>query len=152
MPKSTTKETEPKLKTQRKDKRDDFKDSVRNTLRQRAGDRCCLCRKPTSGPGTDPNKAYNIGEAAHITAAAEGGPRYDKDMKSDVRSSAENGIWLCCNCHKKVDSDEIEYTVEKLKQLKKEGEEQARKAFGDPEPNISKLTSETQSAGTSSLS
>ena len=108
-------------------------------MRQRAGDKCCLCGKPTSGPSSDPEKGHNIGEAAHITATAEGGPRYDKDMDVNVRSSAENGIWLCCTCHKIVDGDVIKYTVENLKQLKKDCEEQAEKAFGAPEPNISKL-------------
>ena len=125
--------SKPKSKTS---PRHDFKDSVKNTLRQRTGDKCCLCRNPTSGPSTDPKKAHNIGEAAHITAASEGGPRYDPNTTPEQRSSPENGIWLCCTCHKIVDGDEIEYTVEKLKQLKKDCEEQAGKAFGAPEPNI----------------
>ena len=146
-PKSTTsqrKEAEPKsTASQQKYMRDDFKDSVKDILCQRAGNRCCLCRKLTSGPTTDPEKAYNIGVAAHIIAADYGGPRYDETLTSEQRSNPENGIWLCCNCHKLVDSDQKEYTVEKLKQLKKEGEERARKASGAQEPNISELTSKS---------
>ena len=157
-PKPTTsqrKETEPKQTTsqRRKDTRDDFKDSVKNILRQRAGDKCCLCGTPTSGPSNDPEKAHNIGQAAHITAASKGGPRYDETLTTEQRSSPENGIWLCGNCHTIVDGDKEGkvYTVEILEQHKKECEEQARKAFGAPQPNISKLTSETQSAGASLL-
>src|SRR4051812_16178668 len=43
------------------------------------GFRCSnpACRKPTSGPLEDPAKAINIGVAAHITAAAPDGPRYN---------------------------------------------------------------------------
>ena len=133
----------PKVTTShlRKDTRDDFNDPVKNILRQRAGDRCCLCRRPTSGPTTDPEKAHDIGEAVHITAPAKVHPRYDENLTSEQRSSPENGIWLCCRCHVIVDSDEKEYTVEKLKQLKKDSEERAGKAFGALEPNICKLTS-----------
>ena len=124
---------------QREDTRDDFKDSVKNILCQRAGDKCCLCGIPTSGPTNDPKKALNIGTAAHITATSEGGPRYDETLTSEQRLDPENGIWLCCECRKVVDSDLTTYTVEKLKQCKKEGEDRAWKVFGAPEPIIGKF-------------
>jgi hypothetical protein len=46
--------------------RDDFSKQTIETLADRAGNRCANphCRKPTSGPRTDPNKAVNIGVAA----------------------------------------------------------------------------------------
>ena len=57
----------------------------------------------------------NIGEAAHICAAAPGGPRYDPSMTPEQRKSASNGIWLCRNHAKAVDSDPA-YTVEILRE------------------------------------
>lgn len=47
--------------------------------------------------GREKQKAVNIGEGAHIAAAAPGGPRYDASMKPEDRASASNGIWMCCN-------------------------------------------------------
>lgn len=65
------------------------------------------CRRETKGPHSNPQKRVSIGEAAHITAAAEGGPRYNPDLTPEERSSIENGIWLCKSCARMIDSDEI---------------------------------------------
>lgn len=88
--------------------RDDFNQKTKDILFRRAGARCSNpnCRKPTSGPHTDADKTVNIGVAAHITAAEKGGPRYDHYMSSEERKSIENGIWLCQDCAKLIDSDE----------------------------------------------
>ena len=55
--------------------RDDFDKETKETLARRVGYLCSnpSCRKPTSGPQTDPAKAINLGVAAHITAASLGG-------------------------------------------------------------------------------
>ena len=58
----------------------------------------------------------NIGVAAHICAAAAGGPRYDHGMTREQRTSADNGIWLCGVHAKAIDSDESHYTVELLRE------------------------------------
>lgn len=60
----------------------------------------------------------SIGTAAHICAAAQGGPRYDADMSSEERSGINNGIWLCANHGRLIDTDVATYTVEALKRLK----------------------------------
>lgn len=39
------------------------------------------CRVVTVGPHTDPTKRVNVGQACHIEAASEGGPRYNKEMQ-----------------------------------------------------------------------
>ncbi len=59
--------------------RDDFPNAMKRALPERVNF-CCSkpdCRAPTSGPQADASKAVNVGVAAHITAAAPGGPRYD---------------------------------------------------------------------------
>lgn len=87
--------------------RDDFRPEVKDLLAKRVGMRCSNpnCRQVTSGPQEDPHKVLNIGVAAHITAAAAKGPRYDKTLTQDGRRSPDNGIWLCQNCGKLVDND-----------------------------------------------
>jgi hypothetical protein len=107
--------------------RDDFAPRTKQILADRAGNQCSNpeCCQPTSGPQEDPNKAINIGVAAHITAAAEGGPRYDPSLTSDQRKSVSNGIWLCQKCAKLIDNDEARYTIEKILRWKALAENKA---------------------------
>lgn len=96
--------------------RDDFSEATKRLLANRVGVRCSNpnCRKPTSGANTDPNKITNIGVAAHICAAAPGGPRYDSAMTEEERKSSHNGIWLCQSCSKLIDSDPTAYSKDLL--------------------------------------
>jgi hypothetical protein len=107
--------------------RDDFPQRVIRILERRCGAACSNpgCRQPTSGPGQEPNTTINMGVAAHITAAAPKGPRHDKSLTPDQRSSALNGIWLCTYCSKLIDSDVARYASETLRQWKKQAEDGA---------------------------
>jgi len=107
--------------------RDEFTKAVISSLAQRVGNRCSnpKCRQLTCGPTEDPRKALNVGEAAHISAAAEGGERYDPDLTREERRAPENGIWLCRRCAKLVDNDPARYTVELLLQWKGLAEQRA---------------------------
>lgn len=107
--------------------RDDFPTRTKETLAKRVGMLCSNpnCRKLTSGPRDDPAKALNIGVAAHITAAAADGPRFDTGLSPKERKSINNAIWLCQNCAKLVDNDEKRYTVELLVRWKNLAEEAA---------------------------
>lgn len=89
--------------------RDDFSSATKEMLARRVGHLCSNpgCRQPTSGPQENPAKAINIGVAAHISAAAPGGPRYDPSLSSSERTAGENGIWLCQSCGKLVDNDPL---------------------------------------------
>ncbi len=69
---------------------------------------------------------------AHIAAAAPGGPRYDKSMKSEERSSATNGMWMCSNCHDLIDRDPVAYPTKTLYEIKKSAEARVRKDLGVP--------------------
>lgn len=108
--------------------RDDFPEKTKDTLAKRVGTHCSnpKCWKPTSGPRDDPSKAVNIGVAAHITAAAIGGPRFDSSLSARQRSAITNAIWLCQNCAKLIDNDAARYTVDLLRQWKTLAEETAR--------------------------
>jgi len=108
--------------------RDDFDAKTKEILARRVGYRCSNpdCRKLTSGPQEDPTKAVSIGMAAHITAASEGGPRYDSSLSPEERRSVDNGLWLCQNCAKLIDSDVQRYTPELLREWKRQAEQRAR--------------------------
>lgn len=107
--------------------RDEFDNHIKETLARRVGFLCSNpnCQKPTSGPQIVPDKALSIGVAAHITAASSGGPRFDPFLTSEKRSSIRNGIWLCQNCAKLIDSDETRYTMELLLEWKESAENKA---------------------------
>ncbi len=94
----------------------DFRKHVKEALVKRVGYMCSNpdCNKHTSGPHIDNDKAAIIGVAAHITAASEGGPRYEENLSSIGRKSALNGIWLCENCATMIDKDPMKYSVVKL--------------------------------------
>lgn len=80
------------------------------------------CRKHTIGPNAEEDKSTTIGIAAHITAAAFNGPRYDQDLSDEQRSHISNGIWLCSNCATLIDKNPLEYSVEHLKKWKRDTE------------------------------
>ena len=96
--------------------RDNFSRKTIDTLAQRVGFLCSnpACKAHTVGPNSQPNKATRIGKAAHISAAALGGPRYNQTLSASQRSDINNGIWLCSNCSDLVDKDEYKYPVEVL--------------------------------------
>ena len=66
-------------KPQPKAKRDDFSSSVKKTMAERVAYLCSnpACRILTIGPHSKSDKVNRLGEAAHITAAIEGGERFD---------------------------------------------------------------------------
>jgi hypothetical protein len=109
--------------------RDEFPKRVADTLAKRVGNRCSNpdCRKQTSGPHTEDDKAVNIGVAAHITAAASGGPRYDVLRTQAERKWVGNGIWLCQSCAKLIDNDADKFTVDLLLAWKSRAEAEAAK-------------------------
>jgi hypothetical protein len=112
-----------------KKNRDDFKPATRLQIAKRAGWLCSFptCRTPTVGATSDGEGVIDIGTAAHICAAAPGGPRYDEKQSPEERSSAKNGIWMCRDHGKAIDSADSEFTVERLLEWKKQAEYESRR-------------------------
>lgn len=112
-----------------KKNRDDFTEKTKLQIAKRAGWLCSCptCRTPTVGATSDGDGEINIGTAAHICAAAPGGPRYDEKMSPEERSSAKNGIWMCRDHGKAIDSSDPEFTVELLREWKKQAELESRR-------------------------
>ena len=117
--------------------RDGFLKDSKEILAKRVGLRCSNpnCRRPTSGPQEHPRKAVNIGVAAHICAAAPGGPRYDARMTSIERGDIDNALWLCQNCAKLVDNDPGRYTADLLRQWRRLSEAAAQTAVSTGNAN-----------------
>ena len=114
------------------DNRDDFSAKIKRALAERVGFLCSCpsCRVPTIGPHTNPEKSANVGVAAHITAAAIGGPRYDANISPVERSGISNGIWLCENCARIIDKDPASSPVELLQEWKTVAEQEIKEKRG----------------------
>ena len=79
-------------------------------------------------------------QICHIEAASPDGPRYNPNQTDDERSGYDNLILLCHKCHDMIDNNPETYTVELLKQWKKEHEakfktDNKEKVFRTPIPN-----------------
>jgi tetratricopeptide (TPR) repeat protein len=114
--------------------RDDFTEPVKRESAFRAGHSCSNpdCRARTSGPQSGEDGTLNLGEAAHISAASPGGPRFDPALSPDERSSLKNSIWLCRICARRIDADPNAYPTELLREWKRKGESLASNEIGRP--------------------
>ena len=114
--------------------RDDFSTDTIRRAAERVGYRCSYpdCRNATVGASMESaRKVSNIGVAAHICAAAKGGPRYDESMTPEERKGIDNCIWLCQTHAKLIDTDERTYTAELLHKWKDDAERDAAKALAN---------------------
>jgi hypothetical protein len=110
--------------------RDDFSAKTKQALALRAGYTCSFrgCPCPTSGPSEEaPDAVSMTGKAAHIHAAAPGGRRYLASMTPDQRKDISNGIWLCSHHADLIDDDEVTYTANDLRAMKREHEANCEK-------------------------
>lgn len=89
-------------------------------LHSKSGNRCAICRILLTDP-TNENTAC-IGENAHIYGEKPGAARYDASKDERYVNSETNLIFLCCNCHKKIDTDVDSYSAKYLFKLKYEHE------------------------------
>jgi len=99
----------------------DFLRKTVEELAKRAAQTCAnpVCRKPTSGPHSDASRSVVVGEAAHIRGARPGSARYDPEMTDEERANPANGIWLCRECAKLIDTDPKRFPVGLLEDWKK---------------------------------
>ena len=100
-------------------KRDEFSASTRRLLASWVGYRCSIpdCATPqTIGAAKSHDGVTMVGTAAHISAAAKGGLRYDPNLTPAQRSHPDNGIWCCANHGRAIDADEGSFEVAKLKE------------------------------------
>jgi hypothetical protein len=102
--------------------RDDFSAQTKRFVALRAGYRCSFaeCSQLTVGPSDESPSSYtSIGEAAHISGAAPGGPRYVSTLSVEERSSIGNAIWLCVKHARVIDRDSHTFTIAVLQAMKR---------------------------------
>lgn len=89
-------------------------------LHTKSGNRCAICK--TVLVDVKNVTSACIGENAHIYGEKPGAARYDATKNKKFVNSEENLIFLCCNCHTKIDNEEKDYPTEKLFEIKKQHE------------------------------
>ncbi len=118
--------------------RDDFPQKLKDVICKRAVYECSnpdcdnLCIGPTE---TNTNEVNFFGKVAHITAASDGGPRYDPTLTSEQRKSAENAIFLCSNCADMIDKNQgVDYSKDLLLKWKEDHEKKKRDRISSQNP------------------
>jgi len=96
----------------------------------KSGDRCAIstCRRELIIDTVGSDSSSIIGEMAHIKGENPGSARYDPNMTDKERNSYSNLILLCNVCHKIVDDNPTEYTVEKIQEIKRDHEKYIRES------------------------
>lgn len=90
-----------------------IKQSVRDKLMIHSEGKCAKCQRDLLVEG---KRVCNVGEVCHIISKRKSGPRYQVGLED--YDCYDNLIVLCANCHKEVDTNVEEYTIEKLKEMK----------------------------------
>lgn len=97
--------------------RDEFTANTIRTIGAQCGWLCAKpdCQAATIGAKQGADGILNLGEAAHIAAAAAGGARFDRNMTPAARRHHSNGIWLCRVHARAVDADVTSFPPETLR-------------------------------------
>jgi hypothetical protein len=108
-------------------------DKTRKILWVKAGGRCSICQVQLVTEGTDTDDPSVFGEEAHIVGQSPNGPRAGNISGVD---SYSNLILLCRKDHKRVDDQVGKYTVEHLKEIKRQHEDwvASQGEISDPGP------------------
>jgi hypothetical protein len=111
--------------------RDDFPQRTKVAVAQRANHHCSFrgCPQITSGPSDESSEAVTmVGKAAHIHGASSGpgSRRYLAPMSREERKHIDNAIWLCSTHADMIDRDEVTFTADELRAMKREHEDRVR--------------------------
>lgn len=110
---------------------------TRKKLWGKSGGRCSICRGEIFEPSQDISQSSVVlGEEAHICGEQPGSARYDASMTDDERNEENNLVLLCPTDHTKIDKNEADYPVEKLRLLKSEHEKWVQDAIREQMPSV----------------
>ncbi len=135
-------------------RRDDFSPAVANKARDLVSSICSnpTCRVFTvSAQVADTCDTASVGTAAHIHAAAPGGPRYDANQTREERRGIANALWLCATCARLVDSDVTAHPPDLLRKWKAEAEREARARIGKQATTVDEVNAHERSRITGQL-
>jgi len=108
-------------------KRAEIPEKVKKELWIRSGGRCELCNKDLTNAYLSRGKAGNYSQMAHIVAYGAEGPRAVEFAIGN--NSYDNLMLLCYDCHKTIDDNPNDYSVEYLKRMKSWHCEKVKKAL-----------------------
>lgn len=110
----------------------------RKLLWGKAANRCSIaaCRQELVMDGSETDDPSIIGEECHIIAREDEGPRGDLNFSKDQRDLYGNLILMCNIHHKVIDDQTSFYTVEKLKEIKRDHEDWVRNSLDVDETKI----------------
>lgn len=94
----------------------------------RAASRCAFpdCRRELVMDASKTDDESLVGEACHMIAQKQDGPRGDSDLDLEQRNKYGNLLLLCNIHHKLIDDQPGAYTVERLQLIKNEHEDWVR--------------------------
>ncbi|WP_158569415.1 hypothetical protein [Pseudotabrizicola alkalilacus] len=107
------------MNTEAKEKRLQPTEADRRHLIGMSGGCCNICRLRLFVEGQFGEQA-RLGDDAHIIAASNAGPRGNDAVSSALKAAAKNLILLCKVCHSKVDQQPIEYSCDRLLEIRNE--------------------------------
>ncbi|EPL3702370.1 hypothetical protein NK491_000576 [Morganella morganii] len=84
----------------------------------RSGNRCAICKKELTQDKKAVTASFTLGEQAHIVGEQSDAARGKSLLTSEERNTYHNLILLCPNDHTEVDSNEQDWPVEKLYNIK----------------------------------
>ncbi|WP_161937749.1 HNH endonuclease signature motif containing protein [Aquitalea pelogenes] len=88
----------------------------------RSGNRCAICRVVLTQDALSVTSSFTLGEQAHIVGDKSGSARSTSPLTAEQRDSYHNLILLCPTHHTEIDSNEPDWPVERLHQVKSEHE------------------------------
>jgi len=92
----------------------------------RAANRCAICRLELVMDASETDDESLVGEACHMVAASEGGPRGESPLTQEQRDKFANLLLLCNVHHKQIDDQPIAFPVAILVELKSDHEQWVR--------------------------
>jgi len=99
---------------------------VRCMLWGRSAGRCETCNRPVSyHPRT--KETVNLAEAAHIIGFSEAGPRGEQDLSDELAQDIDNLMLLCRLCHKTIDTNKAQYSIDRLRWIKRKHEQRVER-------------------------
>ena len=87
-----------------------------------------LCAHPDCGQPLVEGDTV-VGEVCHIKGERQGAARYDEKQSDDERNAYENLIGMCRKHHKIIDTENDNYPVERLLEMKRQHEQSDERRY-----------------------
>lgn len=97
------------------------------------------CARPECNVKLVLENDVNLGEMCHIEGEKPNSARYNTEMDDEQRRDISNLIIMCNNCHTIIDNDIETYTVQKLKEIKKNHESKEGELFELTDEQLQKI-------------